>query len=165
MARVNQSKPSHYAGAIQHYDNIPQRYQLATYAGHYRDDETWSRYVEEVLLEEYDSDRMRQAARLAGTSWNEHMEERGRHHALASPEDVDTWCVALLEDRAPKTCYEYYFLRIYDFYEYLKSDFQHPHLYNPVLLASIDYEAPRTIWMVRVERRRAKAANRQNMGE
>ncbi|WP_226483099.1 hypothetical protein [Natrinema amylolyticum] len=89
------------------------------------------------------------------------MEDRGRHHALASPRDVEAWCDTLLEDKVPKTCYEYYFLRIYDFYDYLKTDFQHPHLYNPVLLAAINHSAARTIWMVRVKRRREKAAKRQ----
>lgn len=156
------SSPEEYAGAIQHFDEIPERYRLETYAGQYRGDNTWRRYVDEVLLEEYDSDRIRQTARLGGESWLEHMADRARHHALATPEDVNEWCEMHLEERARKTIYEYYFLRVYDFYDHLKHSHQHPHLYNPFLLAAIDYEATRYVWLFRIDRRREKQEKRTN---
>lgn len=152
--------PSEFAGPLQYLDEIPDRYRLDTYTGQYRGEDTWQTYVEEVLLEENDSDRIRQTARLGGQSWLEHMASRRRHHALATPEDVNTWCDKLLEDKARQTCYEYYFLRVYDFYEYLKHSYRHPHLYNPFLLAAIDYEATRHIWMFRIDRRKDKQQER-----
>lgn len=62
------SSPEEYAGAIQHFDEIPERYRLETYAGKYRGDNTWERFVEEVILEEKDTERIRQTARLGGNS-------------------------------------------------------------------------------------------------
>lgn len=147
------TSPEEYAGAMQHFDEIPERYRLETYTGQYRGDNTWERYVDEVLLEEKDSDRIRQTARLGGNSWLEHMADRPRHHALASPEDVNEWCEMHLGERTRKTIYEYYFVRVYDFYEHLKHSNQHPHLYNPFLLAAIEFEATRSVWMVRIDRR------------
>lgn len=75
---------------------------------------------------------------------------------MAIPEDVEDWCENLLADKARKTCYEYYFLRVYDFYEYLKHSHEHPHLYNPFLLAATEYESARYLWMFRIDRRREK---------
>lgn len=162
MTLTRGSTPEEYAGAIQHFDEIPERYRLDTYAGQYRGENTWERYVDEVLLEEKDSEQVRQTIRLGGGSWLEHMAERPRHHALASPEDVNAWCEKLLDERSRHTSYEYYFVRIYHFYDYLKQSCEHPHLYNPLLLAAIDYDAPRHVWMHRIERRRRKRQERTN---
>lgn len=162
MTRQKPETPEKYAGTMQHFDEIPTRYRLDTYASEYRGDNTWERYVEEVLLEDYDSERMRQTARLGGESWLEHMASRPRHHALATPEDVEAWCQKLLEEKARKTCYEYYFVRVYDFYDHLKSSCHHPHLYNPFLLAAIEFEATRHIWMHRLYRSRAKRRRDNN---
>lgn len=156
------SSPEEYAGAIQHFDEIPERYRLETYGGQYRGDNTWERYVDEVLLEEKDTERIRQTARLGGNSWLEHMSERPRHHALARPEDVNEWCEMHLEERARKTIYEYYFLRVYDFYEHLKYSAEYPHLYNPFLLAAIDYEVTRYIWTFRIDRHEDRQEESRN---
>lgn len=153
MSQIRGRRPEQYAGALQHYDEIPQRYQLETYHREYRGEDVWSQFAEDVFLENHDSKRIRRTLRLAGESWVEHMSDRGRHHALATPEDANAWCEKLQEEKARRTCYEYYFIRIYDFYEYLKSHFRHPHLYNPLLLAAIDYEAASHIWSFRIDRR------------
>lgn len=156
--------PEQYAGAFQAYEDIPQRYRLETFEGHYRNDETWERFVEEVLLEDHDSKRRRKTADLAGASWLEHMGRRDRHHALAQPRDVESWCQSLLEDKVPKTCYEYYFIRVHDFYDHLRCSHRHPHLYNPVLIAAIQNDAARKIWMVRVNHRERVAERREESG-
>jgi hypothetical protein len=153
MTQVRGTTPEEYAGALQHIEEIPPRYRLETYAPQYRDENVWQQYVQDVALEEHDSDRLRQTHRLAGESWIEHMRERGRHHALATPADANAWCEQLLEEKARRTAYDYYFVRIYDFYDHLKFSSQHPHLYNPLLLAAIRYEATRHIWMHRVDER------------
>jgi hypothetical protein len=76
---------------------------------------------------------------------------------------VEQWCQSLLKDKVPKTCYEYYYLRIYDFYDHLRFSHRHPHLYNPVLLAAIQKEAARAIWMVRVKHRERTAERRKEL--
>lgn len=153
MSQVRGTRPEQYAGALQHYDEIPQRYRLETYHGQYQDENVWSHFAEDVFLANHDSERIRRTLRLAGNSWLDHMSTRERHHALATPEDANFWCEKLRAEKARRTCYEYYFVRVYDFYEYLKSHFGHPHLYNPLLLAAVEYDAARYIWSFRVDRR------------
>jgi len=154
MTRRKGTKPEQFAGVFQQYGEIPQRYHLETYAGQYQDQDTWTSYCDDVLFEEHDSKHMRQAARKAGGSWLTHMEKQGRHHALATPQHADAWCQKLLDgDRVRRTCYEQYFVRIYQFYDYLKQNHQHPHLYNPLLLAAIEYDTARHLWMFRIDTR------------
>jgi len=150
---IKGTRPEQYAGALQHFDEIPQRYRLGTYAGHYRNTNVWDRYKDEVVLEEHDSERMRKTLQLGGDSWRQHMHPRDRHYVLPTLEDVNDWCEKLVDLKARQTCYEYYFLRVYDFFDYLKCHAGHPHLYNPLLLAAIEHEAPRHIWTFRVDRR------------
>ncbi len=154
MSRRKGTKPEQFAGAFQQYSEIPPRYRLETYTGQYQAQDTWDRYCSEILLEEYDSKHMRKVARKAGDSWLSHMEKQGRHHALATPLDANLWCEKLLDgDRVRRTCYEQYYVRVYQFYDYLKQNHQHPHLYNPLLLAAIEYETARNLWMYRVDAR------------
>lgn len=153
MTRRKGTKPEQFAGVFQDYGEIPARYRLETYASQYRGEETWEHYCNDVLFEEFDSDYMRENARKAGDSWLSHMNQRGRHHALATPQDANAWCEKLLNGRSQRTCYEHYFVRIYQFYDYLKNCYRHPHLYNPLLVAAIEYDAARHVWMYRVDAR------------
>ncbi|GAB7092531.1 hypothetical protein JCM18237_28020 [Halorubrum luteum] len=154
MSRRKGTKPEQYAGPFQEYSSVPQRYCLKTYAGHYTGEETWKQYCEQVLFGQYDSDYIRRSARRAGSSWKDHMASQGRHHALATPNDVDEWCRLLLDGgRNRRTCYENYYVRIYNFYEHLKRNCQHPHLYNPLLMAAIEYDVTRRVWMYRIDAR------------
>jgi len=147
------STPEEYASAIQQYNEIPSRYRLETFENEYQEKDIWGTYVEDVVLEQHDSERMQRTLRLSGEAWMEHMQGRGRHYATGSPLDVNEWCNSLLEEKARRTCYDYYFVRIYDFYEYLKYSVSHPHLYNPFLIAATQYDAARYIWMHRVDER------------
>lgn len=161
MARRKGTEPEQFAGLFQKFANIPTRYQLETYESQYAEEDTWDLYCSQILLEKYDSDHMKKTAQKAARSWKSHMEQRNRHHALATPEDANAWCDFLISgDRNQRTCYEHYFIRIYQFYDYLKQSHQHPHLYNPLLLAAIEYEATRQIWEYRIESR-PEAVNRE----
>lgn len=154
MSRRKGTRPEQFAGPFQEYSQIPHRYRLETYTGQYRDRDTWDRYRDDVLFEKYDSTHMRTVARKAGKSWLKHMQRRSRHHALATPQGAEIWCQQLLNgDRTRRTCYEQYYVRIYQFYDHLKESCRHPHLYNPLLLAAIEYDAARSIWMYRVDTR------------
>lgn len=154
MTRRKGTKPEQFAGPFQSFSDIPPRYQLEIYSNRYESMETWEQYCEDILFETHDSTHMRNVAEKAGQSWRAHMEQRGRHHALATPADANEWCKKLLsEGRCRRTCYEQYFVRIYQFYDHLKTSHRHPHLYNPLLLAAIEYEAARYIWMFRVDTR------------
>lgn len=154
MTRRKGTKPEQYAGAFQEYSSIPARYRLETYKQEYSGRETWSNYRGDVLLEAHDSKTIQKESRLAGDSWRDHMRTRGQHHALATPMDANTWCQKLLDTgRTKRYNYECYYLRIYQFYDYLKASFHHPHLYNPLLLAAVNYDAARQLWMYRIKTR------------
>ncbi|SNR64815.1 hypothetical protein SAMN06264855_12721 [Halorubrum vacuolatum] len=152
MTRPKGTKPEEFSGVYQSYSDIPVRYRLETYADSYQNKETWNDYCSEVLFAKFDSNHIRDTAKKAGKSWLAHMDARGRHHALATPLDVDTWSQELMNgNRNRRTCYEQYFVRIYQFYDYLKQSYQHPHLYNPCLIAAINYETTRYLWDYRVD--------------
>lgn len=149
-------RPEQYAGPFQKYSEIPARYRLETYSGDYRGENTWEEYVENVLYEKYgeNSITIQRTVRQGGQSWLDHMAERDRHHALATPMDVEEWCQSLTAtDRQRRTLYEQYFVRVYQFYDYLKTNYRHPHIYNPALLAAIEGGATRDLWEYRIEER------------
>jgi len=155
MSRRKGVRPEQYAGVFQLFSEIPERYRLATYADQYKDEDTWMEYVEDVLKPEHKpvSEHLQKTIRLGGSSWLEHMDSMGRHHALATPEDVEAWCENLLDERKVRTAYENYYIRIYQFYNHLVSVKGHPHVYNPLLIAAVEYETARRVWMYRIENR------------
>jgi hypothetical protein len=155
MTKLKPTTPEAHAGIFHQYDEIPARYRLETYAQQYHDDDTLDRYLEEHYFEKKSavSDAMRRRTKRFRDSWIDHMNDRDQHHALATPHDVDLWCRSHLERCTAGTSYRTYFYRIYNFYEYLKTSYRHPHLYNPLLLAAIEYESTYEIWSHRVKER------------
>jgi len=154
MTRRKGTEPEVFAGPFQHFEEIPPRYRLETYAPQYRGQSTWTHYCEDVLFEQHESDHMQKTAQKAGRSWRNHMQDRNQHHAIATPEGANVWCQKLLDgERCRRTCYEQYFIRIYQFYDYLKGSCQHPHLYNPLLLAAVEYDEARYLWGYRIDTR------------
>lgn len=153
MSRRKGTEPDQYAGAFTSYEEIPQRYRLSTYAGQYRGEDTWEEYLQAELVGQR-SEKYIRDARRGGSSWRQHMQSRNRHHALATPADANAWAEELLDsDRSFETCYKNYFIRIYRFYDWLKHSHQHPHHYNPLLLAAIEYDASHRLWMYRIDKR------------
>jgi len=144
-----------HAGIFHSYSDIPARYRLDTYTSHYENEETLTWYLNNIYYPRYApvSDHMERVVERVSKSWMDHMANQGRHPALATPEDVDQWCKSRLESCSAKTCYTTYFQRIYNFYEYLKADYRHPHLYNPLLVAAIEYDTANRIWRFRVKLR------------
>jgi len=155
MSRRKGIHPEQYAGVYQRYDEIPERYRLETYASQYEGEDTWQEYVDDVLVPTHEpvSNSMQKSIRLAGESWREHMANRERHHALARPVDAEAWCRDLFDGRSKKTCYEHYFVRIYQFYDHMVQTSGHPHVYNPLLLAAIEHDYAEQVWRYRIENR------------
>jgi len=147
--------PEGHAGIFQSYSEIPARYRLETYSQYYEGEDTLEDYYEEVYFPARApvTDSLRKRANRAKGSWIEHMQDRDRHHALAKPQDVNAWCDDVLNSCSTKVSYETYYSRILNFYNYLKSNHRHPHLYNPLLLAAIEYDAAYQVWYYRVKNR------------
>jgi hypothetical protein len=148
--------PRDRLGVFKRYADVPPEYRFDQYEAEYADRDVWDEYLTEYLFERYHSDRFRAVARRAERAWKEHMRERGRHHALARPADVEAWCVTLCESYSVKTAYNCYWVRIEQFYEWLVWHRKYPHTYQPVVMAALDGPATQQIWAEKIRRGRSK---------
>jgi hypothetical protein len=152
MPRELSKAPVDRLGVYKRYEEVPERYRLHQYAGEYRDRDVWQEFVEAELLAEERTDRYEQDVRRAGESWQQHLDSRGRHPALATPADVETWCESLLEERNAETVYLNYWVKIQQFYDWLLYHPAHPHVYNPVVMAAVTGECASRVWTEKVNR-------------
>lgn len=80
------------------------------------------------------------------------MDERGRHHALARPDDVEAWSTDLVERFSIDRAYQHWNV-IEGFYEWLLWHTDHQHTYNPFHMAVVDSESStRQIWNRKMEK-------------
>jgi hypothetical protein len=146
--------PADRCGVYTALDEVPDTDRLRTYADTYANRDVWTEFCEAHLFAQYDSERFQHNARRAGEHWIAHCRARERHHALATPTDVESWCAALLAERAVSTAYNQYWVRIERFYTWLQRSCDHPHVYQPVRMAAVEGDAARTIWREKIERGR-----------
>lgn len=133
--------------------DVPDRYRLKFRGDAYANRDVWAEFLD-AQTEHYDSPTFLKKSRRAGAYWMAHMEEQGRHHALATPDDVETFVDSLLEDRAVSTVYHPYWTRLEAFYDWLQWHPAHPHRYHPVLMAAADGEAAGRVWQFKLTRNR-----------
>ncbi|WP_254820860.1 hypothetical protein [Haloglomus halophilum] len=138
-------------GVFKRLEDVPEADRLSNYAERYADSDPWSEFLVTELLPTHNSYQFKQTARLAARRWKAHVQDRGRHHALATPTDVETWCTELLVEVEPQTVYKSYWTKIERFYEWLRWHTDHPHAYNPVLMAAANKEAAGTVWETKME--------------
>lgn len=149
MSRKLSPDPADRLGVFKRLADVPDRYRLYHHAGAYADRDVWAEYVEETeLYERHSSQTYRNATERAITSWKEHMEDRGRHHALAAPTDVETWCAGLLAERSDQSVYSKYWTRLAEFYDWLRWHTEYPHVYDPILMAAAEFPegSAGTVW-------------------
>ena len=146
--------PEKRMGVYKRLDDVPDHHRLQQYSSTYEGYDMWKEFLSECLFERYDSERFKEDARRAGERWKAHVEARGRHHALATPEDVETWCQKLLDRLKIKTAYNSYWIRIERFYTWLQWHREHPHTYQPVLMAAANGGAAGEIWDEKIRRGR-----------
>ena len=155
MSRDRKSPdPRDRMGVYKRLSDVPDRYRLHHHANAYEGRDVWNEFLTEHLFPRFDSDRFKEDARRAGRYWKEHMAERGRHHALATPDDVETWMADLLDRLKLKTAYNSYWVRVERFYYWLQWHTEHPHTHHPVLMAAADGGAAGEVWDEKMARRR-----------
>lgn len=140
------TEPGERAGVYKHIDDVPDRYRLYQHATAYEGRDVWEEYLTEDFFEKYDTDYTRKATRRVGDDWKDHMADRGRHHALATPKDVETWCTALFERMKVNSAYRNYWPKLERFYSWLQTHTEHPHVYHPFRMAAAEYSNASTIW-------------------
>ena len=146
--------PAERLGVYKSLDDVPDRYRLRNHTATYDARDVWDEFLTDHLFQTYNSERFKEDAIRAGRYWKEHMDARGRHHALATPADVEAWMSDLLDRVKVKTAYNSYWVRVERFYSWLQWHTEHPHVYNPVLMAAADGDASQTVWDEKMARRR-----------
>lgn len=142
--------PTEQMGIFKTLADVPDRYRLKQHAAAYDGRDVWEQYLSEDLFNRVTGERGREDARRAGQRWKDHMAERGRHHALAMPEDVDEWADMLNAQYSPRQS-AYYWTKIEQFYGWLQYHTEHPHVYNPVLMAAVGQSPAHTVWEHKID--------------
>lgn len=146
MSDMRKSRdPDQRMGAFKRHDQVPHEYRLEHYQTHYTGRNIWAEFVKS-RPGDFESKHHRRTYGKAGRSWKALMTDRGRHHALAVPEDIYVWCDRLATDRTVGTVYSEYFLRVEQFYTWLQFQTVFPHVHHPVLMAASEYELVSWIW-------------------
>ena len=135
-------------GVFKELSDVPDGRRLHHLAPAYEGRDTWGDYRATVEL----SDRMSVEWDRFARRWKEHMDDRGRHHALARPDDVETWSAELVELFSVDRAYQHWNV-IEGFYDWLLWHTEHQHTYNPFHMAVVDPErGARQIWNRKMEK-------------
>jgi hypothetical protein len=157
--------PTDRLGVYKRFSDVPSRYQLHHHADAYSGQDTWQTFCEEFEYAQGEHERYEEEVDRVGGNWKAFMEDRERHHALATPDDVEAWCAGLLTEKSEQRTYDFW-LRINRFYDWLLWHSEHPHVYNPALMATVEGEAAGRVWWWKTrENRRARARYRRENDE
>lgn len=132
--------PESRTGVYQTIDDVPPHHRLDTSDNYDRfaDRDVWADY-----LTTKDGD-LRRAEDRAIRRWNDVMDRRDTHHALAEPEDVQAYTSLLVEDEDyQRLTIKEYMSEPCRFYDWLLWHTDYPHRYNPILLAATHHEPTR----------------------
>lgn len=144
--------PTDRMGIYTRLEDVPEAERFARFSERYDGRDVWAMFVRTYATEyEFDSEHYHATLRKTEQTWKEHMADRQRHHALASPDDVEAWCRQLAQTRTLGTVYGEYWIRLEEFYSWLQWHTEHPHRYQPVLMAAASYETAGRIWAEKVD--------------
>ncbi|QGA83706.1 hypothetical protein [Halomicrobium sp. LC1Hm] len=149
--------PADRLGVYKRLSDVPSRYRLHHHAEAYESRDTWQEFCEEYEYKQGSHDGYEAEVDRAGSDWKNHMATSDRHHALATPEDVEAWCANLLADKSERRTYDYW-LRVNRFYDWLQWHSEHPHVYNPVLMAAVVGDATKRVWRWKARQNRQSRA-------
>lgn len=132
-------------GAYKAAHEVPDEYSLRYLEDAYAGEDTFQAFCEASEYHRGDSEWYRNQVERAGRKWKAFMAETDRHHALALPADVDEWCGQLRNAYTIGQAHEYW-RRIRRFYTWLTEHTDHPHVYNPALIAANTGEHVPVLW-------------------
>ena len=133
-------------GVFKSLTDVPGRHRLSNFAAQFEDEDTFDIWAEENVEAEWRADEVR----LVESRWKDHMERRGRHHALAEPEDVDLFFGTLLDEMTLRRAHRPYWVELERFYSWLAWHTAYPHRYNPVHMAAAGYQHAARLWEYKV---------------
>lgn len=136
-------------GVYKQLSEVPDRRLLKQFETSYEGRDTWAEYRTTVEL----SDRMGEEWARFERRWKSHMNDSNRHHALATPGDVEDWSRTLLDRFSIDRSYQHWNV-IEGFYDWLKWHTEHPHTYNPFhIAATMPQSNTNQIWQQKMEKR------------
>lgn len=138
-------------GLYDRLTDVPAHHRLGRYADRYADRDVWATFTASRPVA-HDSAEYAATLRKTARTWRPHARERGRHPALARPRDVEAWCRDLASSRVIGTVYSEYWVRLEEFYGWLLTHTDHPHVYHPVLMAAAQFETAGRIWADKIGR-------------
>jgi hypothetical protein len=127
--------PSAYSS----FDQVPRNKRFDNYEDQFEGRDVWAEYVNKQFSEEIGTPHKRKI-QLVERSWKQFCDEKGCHHALATPTVIYEWCEELLEDRKPSTVSSGYLTVVNKFYRYLMWNVDYPQIYNPVQFAAREFD-------------------------
>lgn len=152
-------------GAYTSLSAVPDRYRLSNHSAGYKGRNVWKEFCVEYEYAQGDHERYEEEVDRVGDCWCDFMNNRSRHHALARPADIEAWCVELREEKALSVRrVADYWLRVHRFYDWLMWHTEHPHLYDPSLMAVVNGGIAGEVWAHRTERTR-EAREKYRQGE
>lgn len=154
MRELSQN-PSDRLGVWKRLDEVPDQQRLHHHSDEYTQRDVWGEYVTETnLYDRYSSERYKSDTRRAIKLWKDHTDDRGHHHALATPDDVNSWCRMLTTRASIMTVYNLYWTRIGEFYDWLRWHVDHPHCYDPFLMAANTFQndVAGEVWRAKISR-------------
>ncbi|TSD14803.1 hypothetical protein DP107_07510 [Haloglomus irregulare] len=152
MTQLKSKDPTDWMGVYKRLEDMPADRRLSQYEDWYENRDVWGEWAD-IATDQHQSDRYAQYTDRTERSWRAHMEAQDRHHALARPDDIDSWCEKILNRCVPVSAYQIYFTRIEPFYTWLQQHRDHPHCYHPVWMAAANGDATATIWKAKMEGR------------
>lgn len=129
-------------GVFKSIDDVPSRYRFEAFAQSIKQKDVWA----EWNAQHSDTEWKQNESRRVRNRWEEHLEPIDRHHALATPQDVNAYVEELQDEMQLERVYKPYWLFLKRFYHWLMWNTEYPHRYNPVLMASANYPASREVW-------------------
>jgi len=140
-------------GVYKTLEEVPDHSRLSIYESAYDGRDVWGEYVATVLSDA--AETVQYETGLVEKTWKSHMAQRGRHHALATPADIESLFSELLDRMQTKRAYNPYWVRLEEFYAYLMWHTGHPHAYHPPRMAAGQNGAARTVWKYKVRQRKS----------
>ncbi|WP_199719631.1 hypothetical protein [Halorubrum sp. Atlit-26R] len=143
--------PHQRIGVYKTVEQVPDYARLSHYTASYSGRDVWSEYYNAELSDA--AETVEYEAGLVEESWKGHMDECGRHHALAKPADVEAWFTKLVDRMQYKRAYNPYWVRLEEFYDYLVWHTDHPHTYHPARMAAGQGGVTNEIWCFKIRER------------
>ena len=129
-------------GIFKRYSDVPERYRLGRFEPSFVGRDAFANWEDEEITSKW----QREESSRVEARWKTHMAARDRHHALATPADVDVFVEELTSELQMERVYKPYWLFLKRFYEWMKWHTDYPHRYNPVLMACVEYPASQAVW-------------------